>query len=226
MPSLGRGVIPLVVLCLVLADGAEGQSISNRPGVVLGATVGRTAYRDDSGSTARREFRVRGGYRLCVACAGFGKRIRLLPFVSLAFTDLAGLSHAGDGKAAVSALDAGIAGVFDLTRAWRLEVMGAAGLTSTAERLTTRPGGASGRDFVNLSGSGAGRWGVQLERACLPLPILGRRSLVAGVSSARGRYDSYEMAGDTRALPTPTRHRSTSLWVGVQSRMLLADCGG
>lgn len=229
MHSNTRIVMRIMAVVMVFkaaaAPPARAQSISNQPGVIMGLTAGRATYRDDSGSTNRREVRLRGGYRLCVACAGLGERLRLMPFLSLAITDLAGLSHTGRDEVAFSSLDAGAAAVINVTGPWRVEVAGAVGLKSSAERFTSRrAANRPGADFVNLSGSGARRYTVQVERACAPLAFLGRRTLVFGYSRSNGAYDSYELRGETRSLPRATNHRANSIWLGVQSRLLLSDC--
>lgn len=220
-------MVATVALVVVANPRLGAQSRTSHPGILLATTAGHVAYHDDSGSTGRREFRMRAGYRVCMACDAIGARVRLMPFISLGITDLAGLSHRRAGDAAVSSLDAGTAVVIDVTRAWRAEVAGAVGLRSTTERLSTPLGvTAPARDFVNLSGQGALRFAVQLERTCVPFPLLGRRSLIAGVSSARGRYDTVEVGGESLPLAHRTAHRSTSIWIGLQSRLLQSDCGG
>ncbi|MEO7454465.1 MAG: hypothetical protein ABIV13_06855 [Fimbriimonadales bacterium] len=112
-----------VICCRMLGIGmawwacnaASAQPISNNPGVILEGTAGRSAYADDTGSVARREFRVRAGYRMCPYCAGFGRPFRLMPFISLGISDLAGLSHSASGSAAISSLDGGLAAVVDVS---------------------------------------------------------------------------------------------------------------
>ena len=208
---------------LWISKAASAQPISNNPGVILEGTAGRSAYTDDSGSVNRREFRVRAGYRLCPYCAGFGRQFRLMPFISLGISDLAGLSHSAINSAAIGSLDGGLAAVLNVSDRWRLEPSVATGLKRTAERLTSV---GNARDFVNFAGSGGQRLSIQVNRLCIGIPLLGRRTVVAGLSSARGHYDSREIAGETVNLPRPTNYKSTTFWVGLQSRTLLSDCAG
>ena len=214
-----------LLFAIVSTVGSEvfAQPASNNPGVILEGTAGRMAYKDDSGGVDRREFTVRAGYRMCPYCSGFGQRIRLMPYLSLGISDLAGLSHRSTNSAAISALDFGLAGVINAGNVVRLELAAATGFKRTAERFTTV---GTGREFINLSGAGGRRVAFQIHRVCLPLPLIGRRTLVAGVSSTKGRYDTVELAGDTRSLPQPTNYKSTAFSIGIQSRTLLSDCAG
>lgn len=221
IPILFGGLLCLAVS--FIGGQAIAQQVSNNPGVILEGTAGRMAYEDDSGAVDRREFAVRAGYRMCPYCSGIGQRIRLMPYLSLGITDLAGLAHRSTNSAAISALDFGLAGVVDVSKLVRVEIATATGLKRTTERLT--PVG-NGKDFTNLSGSGGRRIAFQVQRVCVPIPLIGRRTLVAGISSTKGSYDAYEMAGDTKDLSRSTNYKSTAFALGIQSRTLLSDCAG
>lgn len=222
-----RGSISFVSLLFAIVCPAGHHAIaqpgSNNPGVILEGTAGRMAYEDDSGAVDRREFTVRAGYRMCPYCSGLGQRIRLMPYLSLGITDLAGLSHRSTNSAALSALDFGLAGIVSAGKVVRLEVAAATGFKRTTERFATV---GTGRDFINLSGAGGHRVAFQVHRLCVPLPLIGRRTLVARLSSTKGRYDTYEVGGDTKDLPQPTNYKSTAFAIGIQSRTLLSDCAG